>query len=110
MNYNRKLVVRAFIRFLRKEGLIEQFKQDYNFRHKISILCDNEQIRYYRDNDIDLSWINYIKLRFDENRNDVFSRMIDVSLCYRLCKYDNWSEINERWRKFYRSKIENKLQ
>lgn len=106
MDKDIKIIVTAFRRFLIREGLLEQFKADYKFCYKRRIL-EGLTDKHYQS---DLDWITYYSIRVSYECQRSFKNIIDVSLCYNYCKYDNWGLINEQWRRIYESKIKKILQ
>ena len=106
MDNDTRIVISAFRRFLIKEKLWDKFKADYKFIYKRRILEEQTQKQYNND----LDWLTYFQIRVKLNRKKAFQSIIDISLYYNGCFYNNWSFENQKWHAFYKTKIEKLLQ
>ena len=92
-----KKVTRLFLRFLKQENLLMEFKKDFNPELKLKYvgIIYEKQI---------FSLEEFIQLRLNRcyvRYNDLLSMLIDRTLVYSKCKYRKWNTINGRWIKYF---------
>ena len=82
------------------QGLWDKFLADFNPSRK------NTFSHTYDG----MTFVQYIHARCaNEKRTDwVLKGLIDRSLCYERCKYENWWKIYIKWRQLYKDMIEKK--
>ena len=92
-----KKAIKLFLRFLKQENLLMEYKKDLDIELKLRSLdfkCE-EQI---------FSLEEFIQLRLNRcyGKSDYFlSILIDKTLVYNQCKYKHWHNIESSWRKFF---------
>ena len=92
-----KKVTRLFLRFLKQENLLVEFKKDFdpNLKLKsVGIICE-KQISSLEE---------FIQLRLNRcysGHDYILSVLIDKTLVYRQCKYNHWRNIEPSWKKFF---------
>ena len=92
-----KKAIKLFIRFLKQENLLMEYKKDLDIELKLRSLdfkCE-EQI---------FSLEEFIQMRLNKSNGDykcIFKSLIDKTLVFDKCKYKHWYTINGRWVKFF---------
>ena len=92
-----KKVIKLFLRFLKQENLLVEFKKDFNPNLKlksVGIICE-KQISSLEE---------FIQIRLNKcygRYDDLLSLLIDRTLVFDKCKYKHWHTINVRWIRFF---------
>lgn len=92
------IVCAIFKRWLQMQDLWDKFLADFNPSLK-------NTSRHKYDG---MTFVQYIHARCEnENGTDmILQGLIDRSLYYRHCKYQNWLKVNKEWWELYKNKIE----
>ena len=92
-----KKAIKLFLRFLKQENLLMEYKKDLDIELKLRILdikCE-EQI---------FSLEEFIQMRLNKSNGDynyIFESLIDRTLVYKKCEYRKWSAIDDKWGTFF---------
>ena len=92
-----KKAIKLFLRFLKQENLLMEYKKDFNIELKLRSLdfkC-KEQI---------FSLEEFIQMRLNKSNGDynyIFKSLIDKTLVYKKCEYRNWDSIDVKWGDFF---------
>ena len=94
-----KKATRLFLRFLKQQNLLMEYKKDLDIELKlksVGIIC-KKQI---------FSLEELIQLRINKSDGDynyIFKSLIDKTLVYKKCEYRNWDDIDDKWGAFFRA-------
>ena len=92
-----KKAIKLFLRFLKQENLLMEYKKDLDIELKLMIL----DIKYEKQI---FSLEEFIQLRINKshgNYNHIFKSLIDKTLVYKKCEYSNWGDIDNKWCAFF---------
>ena len=92
-----KKAIKLFLRFLKQENLLMEYKKDLDIELKLSIqnIKCKEQISSLEE---------FIQLRINKSHGDynyIFKSLIDKTLVYKKCEYGNWDSIDVKWGDFF---------
>ena len=94
-----KKAIKLFLRFLKQENLLIEYKKDLNIELKLKSIG----IKYEKQI---FSLEEFIQMRINKSNGDyfhIFTSLIDRTLVYSKCEYRHWSSIDVKWGDFFRA-------
>ena len=92
-----KKAIKLFLRFLKQENLLMEYKKDLNIELKLRSLnfkCEKQIF----------SLEEFIQMRLNKSNGDysyIFKSLIDRTLVYSKCEYKHWGSIDDKWGAFF---------
>ena len=94
-----KKAIKLFLRFLKQENLLMEYKKDLNIELKLKSIG----IKYEKQI---FSLEEFIQMRINKSNGDyfhIFTSLIDRTLVYSKCEYKHWGSIDNKWGNFFRA-------